>query len=266
MVRNPAVAGQFYSGTKASLEKDLEEMIPEVSSKIDAKGAVCPHAGYIYSGSTAGEVYARIKPKKTYVILSPNHTGYGAPFALSAESWQTPLGEVEVDEDLISDLKKKTSLVEENKEAHAFEHSVEVQLPFIQKTAPDARIVPITVMGGSLEQLREVADSIASAITETGKDAVIIASSDMTHFESRENATKKDQLVIQKIIELDPEGMLRTVQEKNISMCGYIPASIMLMAAKKLSAKKAELLKYTDSGEETGDTLQVVGYAGIIVY
>ena len=266
MVRNPAVAGQFYPGTKASLEENLEEMIPEVASKINAIGAVAPHAGYMYSGSTAGEVYARIKPKATYIVLSPNHTGYGVPFALSAEPWQTPLGEVQIDEDFILALKQKTGLVQEDQQAHIFEHSVEVQVPFIQKTAPDAKIVPITVLHGSIAQLQEVADAIASTITETGGDAVIIASSDMTHYESRESAKKKDQMAIQKILELDPEGMLQTVEGKNITMCGYIPASIMLMAAKKLNAKKAELVKYTDSGDVTGDTAQVVGYAGIIVY
>ena len=156
--------------------------------------------------------------------------------------------------------------MQEDREAHIFEHSIEVQVPFIQKTAPDAKIVPITVLHGSIAQLQEVADAIASTITETGGDAVIIASSDMTHYESRESAKKKDQMAIQKILELDPEGMLQTVEGKNITMCGYIPASIMLMAAKKLNAKKAELVKYTDSGDVTGDTAQVVGYAGIIVY
>jgi AmmeMemoRadiSam system protein B len=266
MVRTPAVAGQFYPGTKAALEKNLDKMVPESSGKIDAIGAVSPHAGYIYSGATAGEVFAKIKPKATYVVLSPNHTGYGAPFALSVEPWQTPLGEIEVDKDFIAVLKQKTGLLKEDAQAHAFEHSVEVQLPFIQKTAPGAKIVPITVQHGSLDQLQEVADSLAATITETGQNAVIIASSDMTHFESRENAEKKDQLAIQKIIELDPEGLLQTVAHKDISMCGCIPAAIMLMAAKKLDAKKAELVKYTDSGEATGDTFQVVGYAGLIIY
>jgi AmmeMemoRadiSam system protein B len=266
MVREPAVAGQFYPGVKNSLSKSLDDMIPDIPDKIDAIGAIAPHAGYIYSGSTAGEVYARLKPKPTYVILSPNHTGYGVQFALSTEPWQTPLGVVEIDEKISEAIKQKTALVQEDKQAHMMEHSIEVQLPFIQKTSPGAKIVPITIQYGNLSELEEVADAIASSIEEAGKNAVIIASSDMTHYESRKSAKEKDQAAIQKVLDIDAEGLLRTVKAKNISMCGYMPASIMLLAAKKLNAKKAELVKYTDSGDVTGDTVQVVGYAGIIVY
>ncbi|MGB2629772.1 MAG: AmmeMemoRadiSam system protein B [Candidatus Omnitrophota bacterium] len=266
MVRDPAVAGQFYPGTKEDLARDLKKMIPDIPDKIDAIGAVTPHAGYIYSGAVAGEVYARLKPKQAYIILNPNHTGYGAQFALSPEAWRTPLGEVEIDKELAAALKKKTSLIKEDATAHAFEHSGEVQVPFIQETSPGAKIVPITCYHGDLSELTEVADAIASAISETGKDAIIIASSDMTHFESRKSAKAKDQKAIDRILELDAEGLLRTVSRENISMCGYIPTSIMLMAAKKLGAKKAKLVRYSDSGDATGDTFQVVGYAGIIVY
>ncbi|MFQ5952757.1 MAG: AmmeMemoRadiSam system protein B [Candidatus Omnitrophota bacterium] len=266
MVRDPAVAGQFYPGTKDGLERDLENMIPDCKDKIDVIGAISPHAGYIYSGSVAGEVFAKLKPKPTYIILNPNHTGYGAQFALSVESWRTPLGETEIDKGLIDSLKAKTDLLTEDKTAHAFEHSGEVQLPFIQKISPNAKIVPITCSFGDLAELQKVADAIAQAIEETGKDATIIASSDMTHYESRESAKEKDSKAIDRMLEIDPEGLLRTVAKENISMCGYVPAAIMLMAAKKMNAKKAELVKYTDSGEVTGDTFQVVGYAGIIVY
>ncbi len=266
MTREAAVAGQFYPGNKHSLEKELEAMIPAGSEKIDAIGAVVPHAGYMYSGAVAGEVYAKIKPKKTYVIFSPNHSGYGAPFALSAESWKTPLGEVSVDKELIDAVKDRSALVKEDATAHAFEHSIEVQLPFIQRIAPGSSIVPITVQHGSMKQLGEVAGAVSSAIKETGKDAAILASSDMTHYESRKTAEEKDHMAIDRILELDPEGLIQVVETNNISMCGYIPAVLMLMACKDLGAKKAELVKYSDSGYVTGDDYQVVGYAGIVVY
>ncbi len=266
MVREAAVAGQFYAGDKGSLLKQLEAMIPDRPEKIDAVGAVAPHAGYIYSGAVAGEVYAKIKPKSTYIILSPNHTGYGDRFAALSEAWQTPLGVVDVDTDLLAAVMRNTDLVTESPDAHIYEHSIEVQLPFIQRTSPEARIVPITVRDGHLPELREVADTIASAVKETGRDAVIIASSDMTHYESRKAAKEKDKKAIQKIIDLDPEGLLSVVEGSNISMCGYIPTAIMLMCANKMNAKKGELVKYADSGDVTGDTVQVVGYAGIVVY
>jgi AmmeMemoRadiSam system protein B len=266
MVRKPAVAGQFYPGTKEGLERDLAKMIPDIAEKIDAIGAMSPHAGYIYSGPVAGEVYARLKPKGTYIILNPNHTGYGAQFALSAEPWATPLGEAEIDEKLVGILKKKTSLIEEDPSGHLFEHSAEVQVPFIQRISPNAKIVPITCSYGDITELEDVAGAIAGAIEETGRNATIIASSDMTHYEPRKSAEKKDKKAIDRILELDPEGLLQTVSRENISMCGYLPTAVMLMAAKKLGAQKAELVKYADSGDSTGDTFQVVGYAGVIVY
>lgn len=266
MARKAVVAGQFYAGSKKRLEKDLDDMIQKCPEKIDAIGAVSPHAGYMYSGAVAGKVYGKMKPRDTYVILSPNHTGYGSRFALSGEPWQTPLGEVEIDQKLTAALQKKTPLLKEDKDAHTYEHSIEVQLPFIQRTAPQAKIVPITVQNGNMSELREIAEAIASSITETKQGTVVIASSDMTHYETRESASGKDRAAIRKILDLDPEGLLNIVEKINISMCGYIPVVIMLAAVKKLTAKKAELIRYTDSGDVTGDTSQVVGYAGIIIY
>ncbi len=266
MVREPAVAGQFYAAEKKQLEISLDDMIRECPEKIDAIGAVSPHAGYMYSGTVAGQVYGRLSPRDTYVILSPNHTGSGARFALSTEPWRTPLGETGIDQDFESVLLKKTALLKKDADAHSREHSIEVQLPFIQRISPQAKIVPITVKFSDLSESRELAEAIASALVETGRSAVIIASSDMTHYETRESAARKDHMAIQRMLDIDPEGLLRTVEKMDISMCGYIPAAIMLLSAKKLGAKKTELVRYTDSGGVTGDTSEVVGYAGIIVY
>jgi len=266
MARDPAVAGQFYPADKRALLRELEALIPDRPDKIDAIGAVVPHAGYVYSGSVAGEVYAELMPKSTYIILSPNHTGYGARFAAYREPWRMPLGPVDVDKYLLAAIMRNTGLIKEDPAAHVAEHSIEVQLPFIQKTAKAANIVPITVRYGNLPELREVADAIVSAVREADREAVIIASSDMTHYEPREVAKKKDQMAIQAVLDLDAEGLLNVVEENNISMCGYIPAVIMLMCANKMDAKEGKLVKYSDSGDVTGDTAGVVGYAGIIVY
>jgi AmmeMemoRadiSam system protein B len=266
MVRDPVVSGQFYPGDKKRLLEQLDEMIPEGVERIDAIGAVSPHAGYVYSGPVAGEVFARLEPKDTYVILSPNHSGYGGRFAACGDPWNTPLGTLDVDTALLGAIMGSTDLVTDDIEAHAFEHSIEVQLPFIQRTSPSAKIVPITVKYGELPELREVAGAISAAVSEREGRAVIIASSDMTHYESRDAAGKKDKMAIRKILDLDPEGLLEVVERNNISMCGYVPTALMLMCAENLNAKKAELVKYSDSGDVTGDTVQVVGYAGIIVY
>lgn len=266
MVRMPAVAGQFYPMDRNTLLRDLGTLIPERKDKLDIIGAVAPHAGYVYSGGVAGELYARLRPKDVYVVLGPNHHGHGDDFAASREPWRTPLGTVDVDEELLSKVLGKTRLVTIDRTAHAFEHSIEVQVPFIQVTSPGAKIVPITVKYGTPEELEEVACSVADAIKETGRDAVIIASSDMTHYQSRKICAKKDKDAIERVLALDPLGLMRVVEEENISMCGYVPAVMMLMSAKHLGAKKAELVRYADSGDVTGDTGAVVGYASIVVY
>lgn len=265
MVREPAVAGQFYTANKEKLLKELDAMVPEVSDKFDAIGAVVPHAGYMYSGAVAGAFYARLKPKTTYVILSPNHTGYGTSIAATSQSWRTPLGVVEVNKEILSSIRNKTPLVKDDPAAHMSEHAIEVQLPFIQKTSPGANIVPITIMGISVHEMDEIALAIASSIEKAKKDTVIIASSDMTHYESRKSAKMKDTKAIKKVVEIDAAGLLEVVRENDISMCGYIPAAIMLLAAKKLGARKGELIRYADSGEVTEDTEEVVGYASIVI-
>jgi len=266
VTRTPVVAGQFYSADKQNLFTDLDTMIPQCSNKVEAIGAVVPHAGYMYSGCIAGQTYAKFKPASTYVILGPSHTGCGARFALSEEPWQTPLGMVEIDSDFSQAIINKTGLITQDSRAHAAEHSIEVQVPFIQKTAPTAKIVPMLLQYGTFAEYREIAAAIIFAISQTKGNTVIIASSDMTHYETREITGKKDKLAIQKLLDLDPQGLLNIVEKNDISMCGCIPAAIMLMCANEIGVKNAELIRYADSGDVTGDTNQVVGYAGIVVY
>lgn len=266
MARNPAVAGQFYPQDKVKLLKELKELVPRTADRVDAIGAVSPHAGYVYSGRIAGAVFARLRPKGTYVILSPNHTGYGDDFAVSVEPWNTPLGTVDVDKDLIAAILERTGLVTNDKLAHAFEHSAEVQVPFVQFTSPDAKIVPITMAHAPMDDIRSVSKAIADAIKACASDVTIIASSDMTHYESRRSASAKDKEAIESVLKLDAEGLLDIVRTKEISMCGCVPVAMMILAAKELGALKAELVTYADSGDVSGDTDQVVGYAGIVVY
>ena len=266
MTRQPAYAGQFYPADKDALSDEVDKLIPKGTEKVNALGAIIPHAGYIYSGPVAGNTYARLEPKDTYIIFGPNHTGYGSRFASSNESWDTPFGTVNINQTLLDAIKQGTSLIKDDVTAHAAEHSIEVQLPFIEKIAPSSDIVPVTVKYGGVDELYEIAEAISNAIKGSEEDVMVIASSDMTHYESRENAQKKDDMAIQKIISLDPEGLFDVVEKNDISMCGYIPSVIMLMCACKLDAKKADLVKYSDSGYTTGDTDQVVGYAGIVVY
>lgn len=265
MVRYPAVAGQFYSKEEDVLKNEIDGFLSKCDGRTRTIGAIVPHAGYMYSGSAAGETYAKIGVKDTYVIIGPNHTGNGPVFASSNESWKTPLGAFDIDRGLLNTIKQYDGSVEDDRSAHVNEHSIEVQLPFIKRIAPSSKIVPIAVKTASKEEISKVSEAIYYAAKESGKDVVIIASSDMTHYESRSIARMKDELAIQKILAFDPEGLIDVVEENNISMCGYIPVAIMLMCAKKLGAKKAELVKYTDSGYTTGETDNVVGYAGIVI-
>ncbi|MDP8298835.1 MAG: AmmeMemoRadiSam system protein B [Candidatus Tantalella remota] len=264
-MRQPVVSGQFYPADPGTLSRDLDTMVPSNVGKINAVGAVVPHAGYMYSGAVAGEVYARLMPKATYVVLSPNHTGNGARFSASPESWMTPLGEVELDVELLENIAGNTALIEEDRVAHAREHSIEVQLPFIQKISKGSKVVPITVSWGNVEECAQLAGAITVAIAATGRNTMVIASSDMTHYESRALAGEKDAEAIEAVLELDAGKLLKVVEARNITMCGCVPTAIMLMCAKGMGAHKAELIKYADSGEVTGDTDEVVGYAGIVV-
>jgi len=269
MIRNPAVAGQFYRGTKEELDKEIEPLVGKASMKEDAIGVVSPHAGYPYSGAVAGAVLSPISAKKTYVIIGPNHTGLGEPFGLSAaQSWRTPLGEAKIDKALAEAIKKNSKYIKYDDLSHAHEHSIEVQLPFLQHLqGSDFKFVPIVISHGLLEAYRDIGKEIALAVKElkTEKDVAIIASSDMTHYESQKSAEKKDRVAIDAILALDEEKLVDSVSSLGITMCGYAPAAIMIVAAKLLGAKKARLVKYMTSGNATGDYTSVVGYAGIII-
>lgn len=271
MKREPAVAGFFYTNNPKELKLHLSELVRFSPHKIKAKGIVVPHAGYMYSGWVAGKVYGKIEPCDVALIIGPNHTGLGKKIALfNGDSFLTPLGESKVNKILSKKILNKTSLIQEDVMAHLHEHSLEVQLPFLQYINPQTEIVPICVRWISLEEVKEIGKGIAEAIREyqqeENKDVLIIASTDFSHYIPYEEAKKKDFLAIEKILKLSEEELFEVVVRYNISMCGVIPVCITLTACKALGAKTAELVDYSTSGDTIKDYSSVVGYGGIIIY
>ena len=273
-VRQPAVAGRFYPANGQHLRAAVEtfttaaaSVSAESETKLLALGCVVPHAGYIYSGHVAGAVYGRLKLPKRFVILCPNHTGMGEPLAIMSEgAWQTPLGDVPIDEKLAERLKTKLPLLSEDQAAHRYEHALEVQLPFLQVLAPGFQFVPITVGTSNFDVLSALGTVIGSAAAEAGEPVLVIAYSDMNHYENDSITRVKDRRAIDQLLALDPRGLYDIVHQADISMCGYGPAVVMLTAARKLGATQAELIRYATSGDVSGDRDMVVGYAGVAVY
>ncbi len=266
MIRKPVVSGQFYPSSPDELKEMIKGLVGEEVEQVEAIGLVSPHAGYIYSGAVSGAAISRVKFKDTFIILGPNHTGAGAPFALMKEGiWETPLGRMEIDSGLAQKLLDESNYLTDDSPAHQYEHSIEVQLPFLQYFKADIKIVPIILSYAPGAVFKEIGKSIASAIKRSGKEVVIIASSDMTHYEPQESAEKKDKRAIEAILNLDEDELLRRVDALGISMCGYAPVTSLISAARELGAKGAELVKYQTSGDASGDYSSVVGYAGIII-
>lgn len=266
MRRHPAVAGQFYSGTAAKLKDQVEQYVSREIVKEKVIGALSPHAGLMYSGAVAGAVYSSISFPETFVIIGPNHTGLGAPLSMmTSGEWEIPTGILCVDEELAAAVAVEVPVVSGDMQAHQFEHSIEVQLPFIACFSVDVKIVPIAVMHASVRDCKTIGEGIARAVKSTGRPVVIVASSDMSHYVPDALARTLDDLALRELLNLDPEGLYRTVTDRNISMCGFIPATIMLYAAGALGAVDARLVKYATSAEASGDYDHVVGYAGVIV-
>jgi AmmeMemoRadiSam system protein B len=270
-IREPAVAGSFYPRARAELEGTLERLFgaaspPPVPER--ALGAVVPHAGYVYSGGVAARVYARISVPERIVILAPNHTGLGVPLSLyppgPGAAWRTPLGLAPIDEPLSHALRARCEL-EPDLLAHAREHAGEVQVPFIQRVRPDARIAAIVIGTHDPRRLERLGRGIAAALDDAAPEALIVASSDMNHYEPHARTLEKDELAIERILALDPAGLLETCIAHDISMCGVAPTAAMLWAALARGATRASLVDHRTSGEAFGDYDRVVGYAGIVV-
>lgn len=268
MVRQPAVAGRFYPAEPDRLSESIREFLePPNQTHLKPIGLVVPHAGYIYSGHVAGAVYSRIDLPQRNIILCPNHTGLGTPLSIMTRgAWRTPLGDMQIDEEIAAALMKEDPDLEEDSSAHRLEHAVEVQVPFLQHIGgASVRFAPITVGTSRFGHLEQLGRAIAKVIQEAAPGALIIASSDMNHYESDAVTRIKDRKAIDQVLAMDPRGLYDVVRKENISMCGYGPTVSMLTAAKLLGATRAKLVKYATSGDVSLDFDHVVGYAGIVV-
>jgi AmmeMemoRadiSam system protein B len=265
-LRHPAVAGRFYPGNRVALLQEVESYLAQAAAPKPAVGCIAPHAGYIYSGPVAGAVYANIDVPKRCIVLCPNHTGRGRPLAImSSGAWQTPLGPVEIDSALANTLKDQFPLISEDNEAHRGEHAIEVQLPFLQKRQLHFTFVPIALGTGNFETLEGLGVALGEVLRAQDEAVLIVASSDMNHYESDRVTRVKDQKAIERILALDARGLYEVVVQQDVSMCGFGPAIAMLTAAKALGAASATLIKYATSGDVSGDREMVVGYAGVVV-
>lgn len=260
------MAGQFYPGTASGLSRTLKQLTRDVPEKLAAIAVVSPHAGYVYSGVVAGELFSSVRVPSRAVVFCPNHTGVGADAAImSRGAWRMPWGDVPVEEELAERMKAACPLLREDESAHLGEHSLEVQLPFLHRFRPDVRIVPVALGRLSLDECRTMGEATAESVAGDPERPLLVASSDMSHYVPDAVARRKDRLAIDRILALDPEGLYRTVRAERISMCGVIPATVVLFAALRLGATSARLVKYATSGEVSRDFDQVVGYAGLAV-
>ena len=264
MLRKAAFAGDWYPGDPGRLREALKSYIGESVGEDEAVGIVAPHAGYLYSGAVAGAVYGRVRIPGTVVVLCVNHRGVGARAAvLGSGHWETPLGIVPVQEELAEALREEVDFLEEDSRAHAREHSLEMQVPFLQYRNRGVRIVPICLQRLDYAECAALGEGLAKAIQGFSAPVLLVASTDMTHFEAREEAEKKDMLAIQRVLEVDPRGLYEVVTRQRISMCGFIPTTAVLCACKSLGVSRGTLVRYATSGDVSGDDSSVVGYAGI---
>jgi len=294
VICQPAVAGRFYPATRAALEQQVDSFLaPELRSetRTDASGesrsgapshaagdaardaapraaiaCMVPHAGYMYSGHVAGAVFARLDLPKRFILLGPRHFPRGASMAILSEgAWRTPLGDAQVDAALAADLRRACPLLREDSVAHEQEHALEVQLPFLQRRVGDFRFVPIALGTIRYEELEAIGRAVAKVVAAAGEHVMLIASSDMNHYESEATTHVKDRKALERVLALDPRGLLDVVMREEISMCGVGPMVSVMIAARDLGATRAELVRYATSGDVSGDREEVVGYAGVII-
>ncbi|MFA5038741.1 MAG: AmmeMemoRadiSam system protein B [Candidatus Omnitrophota bacterium] len=268
MTRNPVVAGRFYPADPSKLKAMVASFAPKPLPQENALACILPHAGYVFSGKVAVQTLASVKIPEACIILGPNHSGLGEPVSIMREGeWKTPLGRLVIHTEIASELMAQSRYLEEDAIAHAEEHSIEVILPLIQELGgKQTRFVPITLASNDELVYKDIAKSIASCLRKAAGNVLVIASSDMSHYEPQKRANDKDQKAIEAILALDDEELIERVRRWDISMCGYIPAAIAVLASKMAGATSAKLLAYQTSGDVSGDYSSVVGYAGIVIH
>ncbi len=266
MNRPPAVAGRFYPSDPGELAKQVDEFTRGGRERVRARGCVVPHAGYMYSGHVAGAVYSLLDIPSQCILLGPRHFPRGESLAILSEgTWQTPFGEAKIDSALAAALARAFPRLREDGVAHEREHSLEVQLPFLMRLVKEFRFVPIVLGTDRYGVLEELGQAIAKVVAQQAEPVLVIASSDMNHYESDAITRVKDERAIARVLALDPSGLYDTVRSEEISMCGYAAAVAMLIAVRELGAKHSELVRYATSGDVTRDRDEVVGYAGMIL-
>jgi hypothetical protein len=267
VLRLPAVAGRFYPADPAELTRQIAAFAsPTEEPPRRAMACVVPHAGYRYSGHVAGAVYARLKLPRRFLLLGPRHFPRGKNQAIVSDgAWQTPLGRAEIDSELARELSQAYPELCEDDVAHQTEHALEVQLPFLQSLSSDFRFVPIALGVTDYVQLESLGRALAEVLRRQSDPVLMIASSDMNHYESDEVTRRKDRLALEQLLALNAHGLFDTVRHEGITMCGFGPVVSVLTAARLLGAARATLVRYATSGDVTGDRDEVVGYAGVIV-
>jgi hypothetical protein len=268
--RRAAVAGLFYPRQPPVLLETVQSFIAAAeAAPARAAGVIAPHAGYVYSGGTAGQVFARVEVPRRCIVLAPNHTGAGrathggSVYAVGA--FQTPLGEVPVDELLAADLLARCPILEDDPDAHRTEHAVEVMLPFLMARRPDVTVVPIVLGWSDWPRSRSLAEALAAAVQASQEPVLLVASSDMNHYEPADTGRQKDELALAEIGRMDGEALLEVTRRHRVTMCGRVPAAAVLHACRLLGARRAELVDYSHSGMATGDDTSVVCYAGVVI-
>jgi len=265
-LRRPAVAGRFYPADASSLRAEVETYLgaPYQEAR-SAVALLAPHAGYVFSGTTAGAAYARVQVPTRVVVLCPNHTGLGAQRSIwPSGSWQLPGEAVDIESKLASRIRDEARLTADT-QAHWQEHAIEVQLPFLLARQANLHFVPICLAHLSFAECREVGEGLARVIAATPSPVLIVVSTDMSHYISADSARRLDHLALDRVLALDAEGLYATVKQQGISMCGYIPTTVALLAAVALGARRAELTHYAHSGQVSGDYDHVVGYASVVI-
>lgn len=266
LIRKPHVAGSFYPSDPAELRQFFDAYFQPSAKLLQARAIILPHAGYIYSGQTACRVVSHIQVPDKVFMMGPNHHGYGEEFSICTEGeWETPLGKVRIDSSLAQAMVKRSPHVRNDPQAHTFEHSLEVLLPFLQKKNPALQIVPMMVGTMNLARAKTVAMECAEVLSQCGEPVLIAVSTDMSHYEPDDVTRKKDQYALRAIENLDEEALAQAVKDHRITMCGFVPVYMLLVMHKQLRFRKAALIDYRTSADATGERDRVVGYAGFVI-
>ncbi len=265
--REPAVAGTFYPGNASALQQEVTQLVQVQEERHELLACIAPHAGYVYSGGVAGKLYGHLDIPRRVLVIGPNHTGVGAQVAVAPhQRWGTPLGDRALDSSFVKALVEKSAAATLDAGAHWREHSLEVQLPFLFERRPDLEFTPLCLGHLPLDQCLELGEILATLILDLGEPVGIIASSDMSHYLSDEDARRLDRHAIEAALTRDPATLYDTVHNEGITMCGVVPATVAIETANRLGAVDAHLIAYATSGDVSGDRSAVVGYAGICIH